>query len=103
MLAALGGAFTAPTISVVPGIGVEVIVLAFAVVVIGGLGSLPGAALGALIVGPGALGRGALPAGGRAVRIYLVMALVLDRSGRRGLFSRRRGAEDMSAATARRC
>ena len=31
--------------------GVEVIVLAFAVVVIGGLGSLPGAALGALIVG----------------------------------------------------
>ena len=31
--------------------GAEVIVLAFAVVVIGGLGSLPGAALGAFIVG----------------------------------------------------
>jgi branched-chain amino acid transport system permease protein len=34
-----------------PGIGVEVIVLSFAVVVIGGLGSLGGAALGALLVG----------------------------------------------------
>lgn len=51
MLAALGGALTAPTISVAPGMGVDVIVLAFAVVVIGGLGSLPGAALGAIIVG----------------------------------------------------
>ena len=51
MLAALGGALTAPTTSVQPGIGAEVIVLAFAIVVIGGLGSLGGAALGALIVG----------------------------------------------------
>ena len=51
LLAALGGSFTSPTVSVVPGLGVEVIVLSFAVVVIGGLGSLPGAALGALIVG----------------------------------------------------
>jgi branched-chain amino acid transport system permease protein len=50
-LAALGGAFTAPAVAVTPGIGVEVIVLAFAVVVIGGLGSLSGAALGALLVG----------------------------------------------------
>jgi branched-chain amino acid transport system permease protein len=50
-LGALGGALTAPTISVQPGIAAEVIVLAFAVVVIGGLGSLGGAALGALIVG----------------------------------------------------
>jgi branched-chain amino acid transport system permease protein len=50
-LAAIGGAFTAPTVSVVPGLGVEVIVLSFAVVVIGGLGSLPGAAIGAQIVG----------------------------------------------------
>ena len=51
LLAALAGAFTAPTVSVVPGLGVDVIVLSFAVVVIGGLGSLPGAALGAVIVG----------------------------------------------------
>ncbi len=51
VLGALGGALTAPTISVVPGIGVEVIVLAFAVVVTGGLGSVPGTIIGALIVG----------------------------------------------------
>jgi len=50
-LAALAGAFTAPTISVTPGLGVEVIVLSFAVVVTGGLGSLPGVALAALIMG----------------------------------------------------
>lgn len=50
-LAALGGALAAPKLSVVPGIGVEVIVLAFAVVVIGGLGSIPGAMIGALVVG----------------------------------------------------
>lgn len=51
MLAAIGGALTAPTVSVVTGMGAEVIVLAFAVVVIGGLGSLAGAALGAIVVG----------------------------------------------------
>jgi branched-chain amino acid transport system permease protein len=76
-LAAIGGALTAPTVSVVPGMGVEVIVLAFAVVVIGGLGSMPGAALGALIVG---LVRSAavhvLPEV-ELFSIYLVMALVL--------------------------
>jgi len=50
-LAALGGAFTAPLTSVEPGMGVSVIVLAFAVVGIGGLGSIGGAALGCIIVG----------------------------------------------------
>lgn len=50
-LAALGGAFTAPMISVEPGMGIEVIVLAFAVVGVGGLGSIGGAALGCLLVG----------------------------------------------------
>lgn len=50
-LAALGGAFTAPMISVEPGMGIEVIVLAFAVVGIGGLGSVGGAALGCALVG----------------------------------------------------
>jgi branched-chain amino acid transport system permease protein len=50
-LAALGGAFTAPMMSVEPGMGVSVIVLAFAVVGIGGLGSIGGAALGCIVVG----------------------------------------------------
>jgi branched-chain amino acid transport system permease protein len=77
MMAAIGGALTAPTVSVVPGMGVEVIVLAFAVVVIGGLGSMQGAALGALIVG---LVRSAAVHFFPQVElfsIYLVMALVL--------------------------
>jgi len=51
MLGALAGALTAPAISVTPGIGIEVIILAFAVVVVGGLGSIGGAAVGALLVG----------------------------------------------------
>ena len=51
MLGALGGALTAPKISVTLGIGVEAIVLAFAVVAIGGMGSVEGALLGALMVG----------------------------------------------------
>ncbi len=86
LLAAIGGAFTAPTVSVVPALGVEVIVLSFAVVVIGGLGSLPGAALGAVMVG---LVRSAaihyLPQAELFV-IYLVMAMVLAFRPR-GLFS----------------
>ena len=47
----MGGAASAPMISVVPGVGVEIIVLAFAVVVTGGLGSITGALLGALLIG----------------------------------------------------
>jgi branched-chain amino acid transport system permease protein len=50
-LGCLGGATSAPMISVVPGVGVEIIVLAFAVVVTGGLGSITGALLGALLIG----------------------------------------------------
>ena len=77
MLAGLGGALTAPMIAVSPGIGVEVIVLSFAVVVIGGLGSLGGAALGALMVG---LVRSAAVRwwpDGELFIVYFVMALVL--------------------------
>jgi len=51
MLGALGGAYLAPTLSVAPGFGIDVIVLSFAVVVIGGMGSIPGAIIGALMVG----------------------------------------------------
>ena len=76
-LAAIGGALTAPTVSVVPGIGVEVIVLAFAVVVVGGLGSMPGAALGSLIVGMVRSSAVHLMPQVELFSIYLVMALVL--------------------------
>ncbi|HEX7220080.1 MAG TPA: branched-chain amino acid ABC transporter permease [Burkholderiales bacterium] len=86
LLAALAGAFTAPTVSVVPGLGVEIIVLSFAVVVIGGLGSLPGAALGAVIVGVvRSLSVHYMPEVELFV-IYFVMAMVLAFRPR-GLFS----------------
>ncbi len=49
-IAGLGGAIVVPSQAAVLGMGVEVLVLAFVVVVIGGLGSLEGALIGALIV-----------------------------------------------------
>jgi branched-chain amino acid transport system permease protein len=47
----LGGAFIVPIQSAVLGMGVDALIIAFVVVVIGGLGSLEGALIGALIVG----------------------------------------------------
>ena len=49
-MAGLAGAIVVPSQAAVLGMGVEVIVLSFVVVVIGGLGSLEGALVGALIV-----------------------------------------------------
>jgi branched-chain amino acid transport system permease protein len=51
VLGTLGGALVIPAISAMPDMGVELIVLAFAVVVIGGLGSMKGAFVGAMVVG----------------------------------------------------
>ena len=51
VLGGLGGAYIAPTISVAPGLGTEVIVLSFAVVAIGGMGSIFGAAIGSVLIG----------------------------------------------------
>jgi branched-chain amino acid transport system permease protein len=50
-MAGLGGAVVMPISGAVLGMGVEALILAFVVVVIGGLGSLEGALAGALIVG----------------------------------------------------
>lgn len=77
VLGAFAGALTAPSISVVPGIGIEVIVLAFAVVVIGGLGSVGGALAGALIVGLARALAVHLYPDGELFVIYGVMGLVL--------------------------
>jgi branched-chain amino acid transport system permease protein len=49
-MAGLGGAIIVPSQAAVLGMGVNALVLAFVVVVIGGLGSLQGALVGALIV-----------------------------------------------------
>jgi branched-chain amino acid transport system permease protein len=77
MLGALGGAVMAPKISVTLGIGVEVIVLAFAVVAIGGMGSIEGALIGALIVGLCRAAAVHLVPQVELFVIYGVMALVL--------------------------
>jgi branched-subunit amino acid ABC-type transport system permease component len=50
-MAGLGGAVVMPISGAVLGMGVDALILAFVVVVIGGLGSLEGALVGALIVG----------------------------------------------------
>lgn len=76
-LATLGGAVTAPMIAVQPGVSVGVIIVSFAVVIIGGLGSIPGAAIGALIVGLARSMAVHLAPATELFAIYLVMALVL--------------------------
>jgi branched-chain amino acid transport system permease protein len=51
MLGTLGGALVIPATATMSEMGIELIVEAFAVVVIGGLGSMRGALVGALVVG----------------------------------------------------
>ncbi|MCZ7659659.1 MAG: branched-chain amino acid ABC transporter permease [Xanthobacteraceae bacterium] len=87
ILGALGGAVMAPKIAVTLGIGVEVIVLAFAVVAIGGMGSMEGALVGALIVGLCRAAAVHLVPQIELFVIYGVMALVLIFRPH-GLFSR---------------
>ena len=50
-LAALGGILAGPVLGVYPGADFEILLLAFVVVIIGGLGSLKGAFVGGLLVG----------------------------------------------------
>jgi len=76
-LAGLGGALVSPVSAIVPGMDVEVIVNAFIVVVIGGLGSFWGTFLGSLIVGQVyAIGILVFPRLS-LVFIYVLMVLVL--------------------------
>ncbi|MEZ5645383.1 MAG: branched-chain amino acid ABC transporter permease [Burkholderiaceae bacterium] len=76
-LASLAGALTAPMISVQPGLSSAVIIVSFAVVIIGGLGSIEGAAIGALIVGLArALAVHTWPAA-ELFSIYVAMTIVL--------------------------
>jgi len=51
MMAALGGAMTAPIQTISSGMGTAIIIFSFIVAVIGGLGSLLGAFVGAIIIG----------------------------------------------------
>lgn len=77
LAAALGGALIAPKIAVVPQFALEVVVLAFAVIAIGGMGSIEGAALGSLIVSLARALSIHLAPEFDLVAIYLIMILVL--------------------------
>lgn len=76
-LGAFAGAITAPKIAVSPGMGVEVIVVAFAVIVVGGLGSIPGALIGAVIIGLARALTAHLMPQLEVFAVYFVMAMVL--------------------------
>jgi branched-chain amino acid transport system permease protein len=76
-LAGLGGALVTPVRSIVPGMDVDIIVEAFIVVVIGGLGSFWGTLLGAIIFGQ-LLAFGILVLPGFSIfAVFVLMALVL--------------------------
>jgi len=76
-LAGLGGALAAPIVAVGPGLHVQVIIDAFVVVVIGGMGSVMGALVASLLVGiVNAFGLLAFP-GLAVVLTFAVMAVVL--------------------------
>jgi branched-chain amino acid transport system permease protein len=77
LLAALAGALTAPKISIQPGLSSDVIILSFAIVVIGGLGSVEGAAAGAILVGVARAASVHLMPQAELFMIYLIMAAVL--------------------------
>ena len=76
-MAGLGGAIVVPGQSAVLGMGVDALVLAFVVVVIGGLGSLEGAFAGALIVGVVREAGVALFPEIELAVLYLIAAIVL--------------------------
>ena len=77
LAAALGGAFVAPKIAVVPQFALEVVVLAFAVIAIGGMGSIEGAAIGAVVVSFARALAIHLAPEVELVAVYLIMILVL--------------------------
>jgi branched-chain amino acid transport system permease protein len=76
-LAAFAGMLSAPISSVYPGMGEQILIFSFVVVVIGGIGSIKGAFIGAMLIGlADTFGRVLVPdlAG---LTIYALMALVL--------------------------
>jgi branched-chain amino acid transport system permease protein len=76
-LAGLGGALAAPVVAVGPGLHAQVIIDAFVVVVIGGMGSVAGALVASLLVGiVNAFGILAMPSAA-VVLTFAVMAIVL--------------------------
>ena len=76
-LAGLGGVAAAPVIGVYPGMDTEILIPAFIVIVIGGMGSLRGAFVGSVLIGEAdTFGKAYLPSMALFL-IFLLMAIVL--------------------------
>ncbi len=76
-LAAFAGMIAAPVSSVYPGMGESVLIICFVVVVIGGIGSIRGALVAALLIGfVDTFGKVLLPQAA-GVLVYVLMAVVL--------------------------
>ena len=76
-LAALGGVAAGPVLGLYPGMDTEILIPAFIVIVIGGMGSLRGAFVGSLLIGEAdTFGKAYFPSLALFL-IYLVMAFVL--------------------------
>ena len=76
-LAAIGGAAAGPVLGLYPGMDIEILIPAFIVVVIGGMGSLRGAFVSSIFVGlVDTFGKAYFPAYAMFI-IYLLMVVVL--------------------------
>ncbi len=76
-IAVFAGMVAAPVSSVYPGMGGQVLIICFVVVVIGGIGSIRGALLAALLIGfVDTFGKVLLPSAA-GVLVYVLMALIL--------------------------
>jgi branched-chain amino acid transport system permease protein len=76
-LAAIGGVAAGPVLGLYPGMDFDILIPAFIVIVVGGMGSLRGAFVGSLLIGEAdTFGKAYLP-GAALFLIYLVMAVIL--------------------------
>lgn len=77
MAAGFAGIINAPVVSLTPGVGDDILVETFVVVVIGGVGSFPGAILGGLIAGEIISITSMIDPGYAYVMLFAAMVLVL--------------------------
>jgi branched-chain amino acid transport system permease protein len=76
-LAAFSGMLSAPVNSVYPGMGEQILIISFVVVVIGGIGSILGAFVGAMLIGfADTFGKVLVPEIA-SIAVYALMAAVL--------------------------
>ncbi|HXA70797.1 MAG TPA: branched-chain amino acid ABC transporter permease [Stellaceae bacterium] len=76
-LAAFAGMIAAPVASVYPGMGNQILIVSFVVVVIGGIGSVKGAFLGSLLIGLADTFGQVLAPQAAGMTVYMLMAGVL--------------------------